>query len=157
MPVGLVTARGTALVGKLASGGPGERGGRRLAPVDMLPGMPRGSSATARLRSKWASLLLLGLGPLAGPGVAGCGPTLYASRISQARAELLLARQLGAERAAPYEFHYAREHLDAAGREALEADYGSAAELAEAAYHYAGQAIQIARRATTGGGATPNR
>jgi hypothetical protein len=124
----------------------------------MLPAMPRGSSSTARLGRKWAILLLLlGLGLLAGPGVAGCGPTLYASRISQARAELALAQRLGAEESAPYEYYSALEHLDAAGREALEADYGSAAELAEAAYHYAGQAIQIARRASTGGGATPDR
>jgi hypothetical protein len=71
---------------------------------------------------------------------------VYAVRVTQASAELARAEQLDAAVNAPYEYHYAQEHLRKARTEAAEADYGDAALLAETAYHYAGRAIQLAQR-----------
>jgi predicted aminopeptidase len=78
--------------------------------------------------------------------LTGCSNTLYAVRVTQASAELARAEQLDAAVKAPYEYHYALEHLRKARTEAAEADYGDAALLAETAYHYAGRAIQLAQR-----------
>jgi hypothetical protein len=78
-------------------------------------------------------------------GTIGCGNAIYAARITQASEELARAEQLGAEARAPYEYHYAVEHLRKARSEAMEADYGAAIELAGVAYDYANRAVQVAQ------------
>jgi hypothetical protein len=78
-------------------------------------------------------------------GALGCGNAIYAARITQASQELARAEQLGAEARAPYEYHYALEHLRKARSEAMEADYGDAIELAQIAYDYASRAVQVAQ------------
>lgn len=78
-------------------------------------------------------------------GTMGCGNAIYAARITQASEELARAEQLGAEARAPYEYHYAVEHLRKARSEAMEADYGDAIQLARVAYDYANRAVQVAQ------------
>ncbi|MEY2936571.1 MAG: hypothetical protein RL033_7320 [Pseudomonadota bacterium] len=78
-------------------------------------------------------------------GTVGCGNAIYAARITQASEELARAEQLGAEARAPYEYHYALEHLRKARSEAMEADYGDAIALARVAYDYANRAVQVAQ------------
>lgn len=83
--------------------------------------------------------------PLVGALLLGCGNALYAARITQASEELARAEQLGAEARAPYEYHYALEHLRKARSEAMEADYGAALELARVAFDYASRAVTLAQ------------
>ena len=75
----------------------------------------------------------------------GCGGTYYAVVSSAAASRLDEARAVGAERLAPYEYHYARRHLDQARYEAGHASYGDAAEYAETAEEYATKAIELSR------------
>lgn len=82
----------------------------------------------------------------AGCAFAGCGPSLYAVRIVQASDELARAEQLDAARKAPYEYHFALEHLRKARSEAAEADFGDAVRLALEAREYANRAVQVAQR-----------
>ena len=91
----------------------------------------------------WWQTALMGLGVLGG---IGCGNALYTARATQASEELARAEQLDAAARAPYEYHYALEHLRKARTEALEADYSSAISLAELAFDYATRAIQQAQR-----------
>ena len=84
--------------------------------------------------------------------VAGCGNTLYAIQANSASGKLEEARELGAEQSAPYEYFYAKEHLQKAQTEAAEADYSDAVDLAEASEEYANKAIRIAREARSGAG-----
>jgi hypothetical protein len=57
-----------------------------------------------------------------------------------------------AEKYAPYEYFYAKEHLDKASEEARTADYGDAINLADVADEYADKAIELARGAHEGAG-----
>jgi len=50
---------------------------------------------------------------------------------------------MGAEQRAPYEYYFAKEHLDKAKSEAAEADYGDAYELANVALEYATRAATL--------------
>jgi hypothetical protein len=93
-------------------------------------------------------LLLIALATLS----AGCGNTLYALKANSAASKVEEARELGAEKFAPYEYYYAKEHLDKAMREAGEADYSDAADLAEVAEEFADKAIRLSRDAHRGGG-----
>jgi hypothetical protein len=85
-------------------------------------------------------LLLLGL------SLSGCGNVLYTYRANGASSKIEEARQAGAEKTALYEYTLAQEHLSKAMSEAAEADYGDAAELAQAAEDYATLAVEKARR-----------
>jgi hypothetical protein len=89
---------------------------------------------------------------LAGLSITGCGGTLYAVQANAASSKLEEARELGAERYAPYEYWFAREHIEKAESEAAEADYGDAANLAAVAEDYADKAIERARDAQRGAG-----
>jgi hypothetical protein len=82
----------------------------------------------------------------AGCALAGCGPSIYAVRIAQASDELARAEQLDAARKAPYEYHFAVEHLRQARIEAAQADFGDAVRLAQEAREYASRAVQVAQR-----------
>jgi len=84
--------------------------------------------------------------------LGGCGNTLYAFQANAASSKIEEARELGAEELAPYEYYYARTHLDKAMEEAAAADYGDAANLAEVAEEYADKAIRLSRDAHRGGG-----
>jgi len=79
-------------------------------------------------------------------GLTGCGNAIYALRITQASDELGRAEQLDAARKAPYEYHFALEHLRKARTEAAEADFGDAIRLAELAHVYARRAVQVGQR-----------
>lgn len=85
-------------------------------------------------------------------GLAGCGGSLYALKATSAAQKLETARALGAERYAPYEYFYAKEHLDKASEEARTADYGDAVDLADVADEYADKAIELSRGAHEGAG-----
>ena len=82
----------------------------------------------------------------------GCGNTLYAVQVNAASSKVEEARALGAEQYAPYEYYYAKEHLEKAQSEAAEADYSDAVDLAEASEDYADKAIRLAREAHRGAG-----
>jgi hypothetical protein len=73
--------------------------------------------------------------------LTGCGSMYYAINVNAAEARLEQAREMGAEKQAPYEYYYAREHLREARLHASEASYGDAANFAETAETYAQKAI----------------
>lgn len=83
---------------------------------------------------------------------AGCGNALYAVRVNSASSKLEEARELGAEQYAPYEYYFAKEHLQKAQTEAAEADYGDAVDLAATSEEYADKAIRLTREAHRGAG-----
>ena len=87
-----------------------------------------------------------------GLGVAACGNTIYAIQVNAASSKVEEAHELGAEQYAPYEYYYAKEHLEKAQSEAAEADYSDAVDLAEASEEYADKAIRLAREAHRGAG-----
>jgi hypothetical protein len=82
----------------------------------------------------------------------GCGNTIYAIQANSAASKLEEAKALGAEQYAPYEYYFAKAHLEKAQTEAGEADYSDASNLAETAEEYADKAIALTRDAHQGGG-----
>jgi len=88
-----------------------------------------------------ASMMVFTLSP------AACGGVYYAATINGAASKLEEARVLGAETLAPYEYYYAKEHLEAAQIEAAEASYSDAANYAETAEEFAVKAVQLAQAA----------
>ena len=90
-----------------------------------------------------STLVLVGLALT----IVGCGNMIYAVNANAAANKLEEARELGAEKLAPYEYYYAKEHLLKARQEAAEADYGDAAELAAVSEEYSLEAIRVARTA----------
>jgi hypothetical protein len=87
---------------------------------------------------------LLVLCALAG---TGCGGVHYAVAVNSAASRVEEAKAVGAEQLAPYEYYYAKEHLEQAQVEAAEASYSDAANLAETAEEYAQKAIELAQSA----------
>jgi hypothetical protein len=85
-----------------------------------------------------------------GMPLAGCGGTLYAIQINGASGKLAQAKEVGADKYAPYEYYYASEHLTKAISEASDADYSDAVEFANVAEEYADKAIKLARDARRG-------
>ena len=79
--------------------------------------------------------------------LTGCGGTLYAINASSASSRLEEAKELGAEQLAPYEYYYAKAHLEQAEIEASEASYGDAAHFAETADEFALKAIELSEAA----------
>ena len=96
------------------------------------------------------------LSALAGAAVAllstGCGNTVYAFQVNSASNKVEEAYELGAEKLAPYEYFYAKQHLEKAMEEASEADYSDAINLAEESEEYADKAIRLTREAHRGAG-----
>jgi hypothetical protein len=104
-------------------------------------------------REAWArSVWIRAVGLLALTSMTACGNTLYAIQANAASSKLEEARELEAERFAPYEYYYAKEHLLKAQQEAAEADYSDAADLAEVSETYADKAIRLSRDAHRGAG-----
>jgi hypothetical protein len=85
-----------------------------------------------------ATVLLLAFAP-------GCGAVYYAAAVNTASSKVEEAREVGAEQLAPYEYYFAKEHLQQAQIEASGANYGDAANNAEVAEEYAGKAIELAQ------------
>jgi hypothetical protein len=76
----------------------------------------------------------------------GCSSTICAVHLADAADEVARAEQLEAARRAPYEYHYALEHLLEARSEAHRANAGDAVRLAEIAHDYASRAVRVAQR-----------
>src|SRR5690242_14625628 len=87
---------------------------------------------------------------LTGVLTSGCGNTIYAIQANSASNALAEARELGAEKLAPYEYYFAKEHMEKAQEEAAEADYSDAINIAEEAEEYANKAIRLSREAQRG-------
>src|SRR5215472_13626353 len=87
------------------------------------------------------------LGLVLGSALPGCGGVHYAVMVNAAASRVEEAKALGAEQLAPYEYYYAKEHLEQAQIEAAEASYSDAANLAEEAETYASKAIELAQAA----------
>jgi hypothetical protein len=85
-------------------------------------------------------------------GSTGCGGFFYAIYAGGATSKLETAQALGAEKYAPYEYYYAREHLVKAMEEAASADYGDAIDLADEADKSAEKAIALSKQAHEGAG-----
>jgi hypothetical protein len=85
-------------------------------------------------------------------GATGCGNFFYAIYAGGATSKLETAQALGAEKYAPYEYWYAREHLQKAMEEASSADYGDAIDLASEAEKSAEKAIVLSKQAHEGAG-----
>jgi hypothetical protein len=83
----------------------------------------------------------------AGLPCSACGGVNYAIAINAASSRVEEARAVGAEQLAPYEYYYAREHLEQAQIEASEASYSDAVNLADEAEEYANKAIDLAQTA----------
>lgn len=92
-------------------------------------------------RRAWTPWLVL-----AALGALGCGGINYSLRLVQASDALARAEQLGAAARAPYEYHYALEHLRKAREQAGRSEYGAAGRLADTAHRYANLAVQLAQR-----------
>ena len=72
---------------------------------------------------------------------------MYVASVNGASARLEEAREIGAEQLAPYEYYYAKAHLEQAQLEAGEGNYGDATTFADEADEYAGKAIDLAESA----------
>jgi hypothetical protein len=92
------------------------------------------------------------LAALVAAGTAGCGGTIYAFKVGSASNRVSEAKELGAEKLAPFEYYYAKEHLDKAMEEAAEADYSDAINMAEESEEYAEKAIRLSKEAHRGAG-----
>lgn len=99
----------------------------------------------------WTTLVVLLLVGLL-VSATGCGGSIYAITSSSASSKLETAEALGAERYAPYEFWYAKEHLTKAMEEASTADYGDAIKFASTAEEFAEKAIVLSKAAHEGSG-----
>jgi hypothetical protein len=101
---------------------------------------------------RWAIWVSSACVALAGALTSGCGGAIYAFTASSASSKLETAQALGAEKYAPYEYYYAREHLWKASEEAAVADYGDAIDFADVAAEYADKAISLSKQAHEGAG-----
>jgi len=82
----------------------------------------------------------------AASALVGCGGVQYTAVSSAASSRLEEARALGAERLAPYEYYFAKEHLEQSRIEAAHASYSDAVVLAQEADEYASAAIEAIRK-----------
>jgi hypothetical protein len=79
--------------------------------------------------------------------LAGCGGVHYAIQVNAAASRVEEAKALGADQLAPYEYYFAKEHLEQAQVEAAEASYSDAVNLAEEAEDHANTAIELTQKA----------
>jgi hypothetical protein len=91
--------------------------------------------------------LVFGLLLVAAAAMTGCGGVHYAIAVNSASSRVEEAKAVGAEQLAPYEYYYAREHLQQAQIYASQASYGDAANLADEAEEYAAKAIELSQSA----------
>jgi len=83
--------------------------------------------------------------------LTGCGGTLYAINASSAASRLEEAKELGAEQYAPYEYYYAKAHLEQAQFDSNEASYSDAINYAETAEEYADKAVNLTKQRRASG------
>ncbi len=76
----------------------------------------------------------------------GCGGVQYTVAVNAASSRLEEAKSLGADQLCPYEYYFAREHLEQAQIEASEASYSDAAILAHEAEEHANAAIALTQK-----------
>jgi hypothetical protein len=76
----------------------------------------------------------------------GCGGVQYTVASSAASSRLEEARAIGADRLAPYDYYFAKEHLEQAQVEASHASYSDAVALAQEAEQHAMAAIESVRK-----------
>ncbi len=79
--------------------------------------------------------------------VEGCGGVLYAASVNGAASRIEEAREIGAEQLAPYEYYYAKAHMEQAQVDASEASYSDAINYAETAEEYAEKAVNLSKAA----------
>lgn len=91
-----------------------------------------------------------------GCALSGCGGVLYTINVLNASAAIEEARLANAETLSPYEYYFARAHLDKAREEGGDAEYQQAIDLADTARDYAYQARDRARRAADAHNAPPS-
>jgi hypothetical protein len=96
------------------------------------------------MRSRLIATCLVLLGALS---TTACGGIYYAATVNAASSRLEEAREIGAEQLAPYEYYFAKAHLEQAQVEASEGSYGDAADFAESADDFAQKAINLAQSA----------
>lgn len=87
------------------------------------------------------------VGLAVGAALCGCGGVHYTVVVNAAASRVEEAKAIGAEMLAPYEYYYAKEHLEQARIEASEASYSDAVNLAEQAEEYASKAIELTQTA----------
>jgi len=104
-------------------------------------------AATARSRVSLPRLVLAALVAAALPLLGACGGVHYALSVNSASSRLEEAKAVGAEQLAPYEYYFAKEHLEQAQIEAAAASYSDAANFADEAEAYANKAIELAQSA----------
>jgi hypothetical protein len=78
--------------------------------------------------------------------LGGCGPMIYSVNVMPAARVVHQAEEAGAAEHAPYEYHYARAHLEQARHDAGEAAYQDAIHNAKIAEEYGVKARDLARR-----------
>jgi hypothetical protein len=93
------------------------------------------------------SLIVGAFGMAWAGGLVGCGGVQYAIEVNSAAARVEEARALGADQLAPYEYYYAKEHLQQAQVEASEASYSDAVTFAQEAEEHANTAIALTQKA----------
>jgi Domain of unknown function (DUF4398) len=91
--------------------------------------------------------LVAAIAAIGAMALTGCGGAHYLLAVNSASSRVEEAKAVGADQLAPYEYYYAREHLEQAQVEAAEASYSDAANLAEEAEQYATKAIELAQSA----------
>jgi uncharacterized protein DUF4398 len=92
-------------------------------------------------------LSVVALGIAMGGALCECGGVQYAVMVNAAASRVEEAKAVGAEQLAPYEYYYAKEHLEQAQVEASEASYSDAANLAQEAEESASKAIELVETA----------
>lgn len=93
------------------------------------------------------SLIVVTLGAAMASALCGCGGIQYSVAVNAAASRVEEARALGADQLAPYEYYFAKEHLQQAQIEASEASYSDAVNLAEEAEDHANSAIELTQKA----------
>jgi uncharacterized protein DUF4398 len=93
------------------------------------------------------SLMVVTLGAALTAPLSGCGGIQYSIAVNSAASRVEEAKALGADQLAPYEYYFAKEHLQQAQIEASEASYSDAVTLAEEAEAHANSAIELTQKA----------
>ena len=99
------------------------------------------------MRTPPAGRLVLLLASAVLVSASGCGGVHYAIAVNSAASKVEEAKAVGAEQLAPYEYYYAKEHLQQAQIYASQASYSDAASVADEAEEYASKAIELAQSA----------
>ncbi len=84
--------------------------------------------------------------------LSGCGAAAYSYNAVRAARSVERARQVGAEKLAPYEMTLAKAYLEKAREESAEAAYEEAVHLAKLSRSIADRAVERARKAPQGAG-----